>query len=135
MARQSARSSSPVASGWRSYRRWLVLSALLVAGLVGLLMFQPPPWSNNAESAEAKPVPFDGKRAMGYLEAICKIGPRMSGTEGMTKQQELIEKHFKDLEAKVSYQRFTAKQKSVRKSVEMANMIISYHPDRARRVI
>src|SRR4051812_42811813 len=113
--------------------RWLGLTALLVAGLVGLIMFQP--WSNNATSAEAKPVPFDGKRAMGYLEAVCKIGPRISGTEGMTKQQELIEKHFKDLEAKVSYQRFTAKQKSARKPVEMANMIVSYHPDRARRVI
>ena len=41
------------------------------------------------------PVPFDAKRAMGYLEALCKIGPRVSGTEGMKKQQELLEKHFR----------------------------------------
>jgi len=31
---------------------------------------------------------------MGYLEAICKIGPRISGTDGMKQQQELVKKHF-----------------------------------------
>src|SRR5271163_3687608 len=39
-----------------------------------------------------KPVPFDGKRAMKYLQAIGDIGPRMSGTREMKKQQELIQK-------------------------------------------
>jgi hypothetical protein len=82
-----------------------------------------------------KPIVIDGKRVMGYLEAICKIGPRISGTEGMKKQQQLVEKHFKDLGVKVSYQRFEARQRSVRKPVAMANMIMSYHPDRTRRVI
>ena len=43
---------------------------------------------------------------MGYLEALCKIGPRMSGTDGMKKQQELLEKHFTELGGKVTYQRF-----------------------------
>ena len=41
-----------------------------------------------------------GKRAMGYLEAVCKIGPRVSGSEGMRKQQDLVEKHFKGLGAR-----------------------------------
>jgi hypothetical protein len=123
------------------------LSGALVLGVIALFMYQP--WSTNAqtnksardtfasdrEAAGETPVAFDGKRAMGYLEAICKIGPRISSTEGMKKQQELIEKHFKDLGVKATYQRFTAKQKSVRKPVEMANMIFSYHPDRTRRVI
>jgi hypothetical protein len=78
---------------------------------------------------------FDAKRAMGYLEAICKIGPRISGSEGMKKQQELIEKHFKDQGARVEYQKFTARQVSRRQPTEMANMIVSWHPDRDRRVI
>src|SRR5262245_22198943 len=47
----------------------------------------------------AKPVEFDGKRAMSYLEAVCDIGPRMSGTVGMAKQQQLITKHFEKLGA------------------------------------
>src|SRR5439155_16125423 len=34
-------------------------------------------------------VSFDQQRAMGYLKAICKIGPRISGTDGMKQQQEL----------------------------------------------
>src|SRR5262249_50974110 len=33
------------------------------------------------------------------------------------------------------YQRFTAKQRSVARPVAMANMVVSYHPDRARRAI
>jgi hypothetical protein len=129
---------------------WRWLGVFAVVGLIfsALLMFQP--WSSNAEpprgrdefasdrsgaATAQKPVAFDGKRAMGYLEEICKIGPRMSGTDGMKKQQDLIEKHFNDLGAKVTYQKFTARQKSNAKPVEMANMIISYHPDRTRRAI
>jgi hypothetical protein len=85
--------------------------------------------------APAEPAPFDAKRAMGYLEALCKIGPRISGTDGMKKQQQLLEKHFKDRGGQIDWQRFTARQKSVRKDVDMANLIVSWHPDRQRRVI
>jgi len=151
MPRRPARASTDqVASPAPAGRRlgWLGLWGALAAGVVVLLMYQP--WST-AESGKAgrdefasdrgaaapgeRPAPFDGKRAMGYLEALCKIGPRISGTEGMTRQQELIEKHFKDLGVKTTYQRFTATQKSARKPVEMANMVFSWHHERARRAI
>lgn len=82
-----------------------------------------------------EPVPFDGKRALGYLEAICKIGPRISGTDGMKKQQELVQKHFEAQGAKVTFQRFTAQQESQRQPVEMANLIASWHPERRRHVL
>lgn len=78
---------------------------------------------------------FDGSRAMGYLKDICKIGPRISGSEGMKKQQELLRKHFESLGGKVEMQEFTARQRSQTRPVEMANMIVSWHPDRQRRVI
>jgi hypothetical protein len=141
--------SAGVSPGW--WRRPWVLAAVSVPVLLalGLLMF--PHLFGSAESsakpgddafaadrdggATAVPVDFDAKRAMGYLEAICKIGPRISGTEGMKKQQELLEKHFKGHGGTVTYQRFSAKQRSQRKPVEVANMVVSYHPDRARRVI
>jgi glutaminyl-peptide cyclotransferase len=80
-------------------------------------------------------VPFDAERAMGHLEAICAIGPRISGTEGMRKQQELIETHFKVLGAEVEYQKFAFRQVSRSEPTEMANLIVSWHPDRERRVI
>ena len=83
----------------------------------------------------AAPVAFDGARAMDYLKAVCKIGPRISGTDGMKQQQELLQKHFEALGAKVSYQRFTARQHSENKDVAMANLIVSWHPERTRRVI
>jgi glutaminyl-peptide cyclotransferase len=119
------------------------LLALVAVG--GLLMLHP--WSGEAEGTPKKElfaadrdgggeaVAIDTKRTMGYLEALCKIGPRISGSEGMKKQQELIEKHFKDLGARVEYQHFTARQRSVGREVEMANLVVSWHPEKARRVI
>jgi glutaminyl-peptide cyclotransferase len=85
--------------------------------------------------ADAKPLAFDGKRAMKYLRAICEIGPRMSGTKGMQKQQELIKKHFDDLGIKITYQTFKAKQNSVKQEVEFTNIIASFQPEKKRRVI
>jgi glutaminyl-peptide cyclotransferase len=90
-----------------------------------------------ADRAPAVPpvIPFDAKRAMGYLEAVCKIGPRISGTEGMQKQQALLKDHFEKHGARVELQRFTARQESRREPVAMANLIASWHPERQRRVI
>src|SRR6266516_3626537 len=74
---------------------------------------------------DVKPAPFDGKRAMKYLQAICALGPRMSGTKEMKQQQELIKKHFEDLGAKVTFQSFEAKQNSVKGKIPMTNIIVS----------
>lgn len=154
MARRPTRAGSGMITDTRSGRSrlagvwWLGLGGIIVAGMVGLVMFQP--WSISAGAGklpdefatdreavpgEEKPAAFDGKRALEYLEEVCKIGPRISGSEGMTKQQELIAKHFEALGVKATYQRFSAKQRSAKKSVEMANMVLSYHPERSRRVI
>src|SRR3954470_9048243 len=85
--------------------------------------------------APADPVPFDAKRAMGYLDDVCAIGPRISGTDGMEKQQALLRKHFEDKGGKVELQKFTARQVSQKKPVEMANLVVSYFPDREKRVL
>jgi hypothetical protein len=84
---------------------------------------------------EASPAEFDADRAMGYLKAICAIGARISGTEGMKKQHALLIKHFEKLGAKVQKQTFTARQLSRHNAVEMTNLIVSWHPERKRRVI
>jgi hypothetical protein len=127
-------------SRWAGGLAVLVLLALVVM----LFMFQP--WSGNASQKTTDgfaadrpggetPVPFDARRAMEYLEAVCKIGPRSSGTAGMKKQQELLEKHFKDQGARVTSQNFVGRQRSVREPTEMANLIVSWNPDRPRRYI
>jgi len=132
-------------------RRWLLggVGSILVIVMAGMLLYYPP-WSNGLErqnrtgrdefasernAGTAEPAPFDGKRAIGYLENLCKIGARISATDGMAKQQELLQKHFEKLGGKVSYQRFTAKQRSQDRDVAMANMVISWFPDREKRVI
>jgi hypothetical protein len=91
--------------------------------------------SDRGKNDKAAPVAIDAKRTMAYLEKICDIGPRISGSEGMKKQQELVKKHFEELGAKVRMQTFTAKQRSQRDTVEMANLIASWNPERERRVI
>jgi hypothetical protein len=130
-------------------RRWIELGTAVSILVVGGY-FMMHLWYSNGEPASAAAQPrdgfasdrpggdriaFDSKRAMEYLRAICDIGPRISGTDGMKRQQELLEKHFKDLGGDIRWQRFTARQKSVRKDTEMANLIISWYPERRRRVI
>jgi hypothetical protein len=80
-------------------------------------------------------IEFDSKRALGYLDELCKIGPRISGSEGMKKQQEYLKKYFEEQGGKVEMQRFEAKQKSQSDLVPMANMIVSWHPERTARVL
>src|SRR5262245_20167648 len=102
------------------FRKRLV--AVLLAGLVGLT----PGRSQGAQFASdrpeaVKPAPFDAKRGMGYLADLCKIGPRISGSDGMHKQRELLVQHFEKLGGKIEWQKFTARQVSQREPVEMAN--------------
>jgi hypothetical protein len=82
-----------------------------------------------------KIIAFDKERALGYLKQICDLGPRMSGTEAMAKQQELIRKHFEGQGGQVELQKFTARQRSQNQSVAMANLIARWHPDRSRRLL
>jgi glutaminyl-peptide cyclotransferase len=88
-----------------------------------------------ADRGKAEPVAIDQDRTMGYLKDICKIGPRISGTDGMAKQQELIKKHFEGLGAKVTFQKFTVRQVSRKQPTEMVNVIVSWQPDKEKRVI
>jgi hypothetical protein len=72
---------------------------------------------------------------MKYLRELCDIGPRISGSDGMRKQQERVKEHFEKLGAKVTFQKFEAKQRSQARPTAMANMIVTWHPDRDRRVL
>ncbi|MFL5338935.1 MAG: M28 family peptidase [Gemmataceae bacterium] len=82
-----------------------------------------------------KTIAFDAGRAMGYLRDLCDIGPRISGSEGMAKQQKLLQEHFEKHGGKVTLQRFEAKQVSRKDPVAMANMVVTWNPDKERRVI
>src|SRR5262245_18791765 len=96
---------------------------------------EPPKGGTDFASERAGgPAPFDPDRAMDYLTKLCDIGPRISGTDGMTKQQEFLTKHFTGLGAKVEFQKFTARQ-GRRPAIEMANLVVTWHPDSERRIL
>jgi hypothetical protein len=85
---------------------------------------------------EARPKnPLDGMRAYRYLQQICAIGPRPSGSPGMQRQQELVRGHFEQLGGKVTLQEFPADNPLGGPQVQLANVIVQWHPERKERVL
>lgn len=88
--------------------------------------------------AEEPAVPvasFSGARAMAHLEAIVAIGPRVSGSPGMTQQRELIVEHFRTAGATVTKQPFQIRDRKSGKAVAMENIVVAWHPDRTERIL
>jgi hypothetical protein len=77
----------------------------------------------------------NGERAFRYLVQLCDIGPRTSGTDGMRRQQELIEEHFTACGAALQYQPFDAPHPQTGQPVRMNNMIVSWQPEAKTRVL
>lgn len=116
-------------------RRTLVqIAALwLMALLVPSICFAAEP---AAGGKPAKPKnPLDGLRAFRYLEQLCDLGPRPSGSEAMQKQQELVREHFEKLGGKVTMQPFKATNPLGGPAVPMANMIVEWHLERKERIL
>lgn len=83
-----------------------------------------------AETAEP-----DAERAFGYLKQVCDLGPRISGTEGMARQQDLLSKHFIGLGAKVHFQEWDWPHPVSGQPVRLKNMVVSWHPESTDRVL
>lgn len=97
----------------------------------------PPKFAEDAQpkTLAAADFKFDQERALKYVKQICDIGPRISASDGMKKQQQIIEKHFKNLGATVTRQEFKARQVSRRADTDMTNLIVSWHPEKQRRIL
>jgi glutaminyl-peptide cyclotransferase len=83
----------------------------------------------------AEPTAPNAQRAFGYLQQVCALGPRISGTEGMARQQELLAKHFTDLGGVVSFQEWDTPHPVTGQPVRLKNMIVSWHPETQERVL
>lgn len=114
---------------------WTVLGA--GALFLGYLAFfhQPGHAGNQSSRVSARKSPVQGRRAFGYLEAVCALGPRFSGSEGMRRQQALLVKHFEQLGGRVRKQTFTVRHPLDGSPVEMSNLVIEFHPDRPKRIM
>ncbi len=78
---------------------------------------------------------FDGEASYEMLKAICELGPRPSGSPGMAAQQKMLIDYFKEKGGHVSTQKFTVRDPEYGKNVEMVNLIVEWHPDRANRML
>jgi glutaminyl-peptide cyclotransferase len=78
---------------------------------------------------------FSGAEAMDHLRAICALGPRPTGSEGMARQRALLVEHFRAAGATVSGQAFQIRDRRSGKPVHVENLIVSWHPDRTDRVL
>ena len=74
------------------------------------------------------------KRAFEYLEKICSIGSRTTGTPGMLKQQEMLEEHFEKLGGNVLWQAFNSRHPETGANVEIKNLVVRWRPDISERV-
>lgn len=142
MARQAAK---PKLRGHHSRRHnsgfswtYVVLAAAGILALAGLASW------NNGTLAWQKPapsklsladIPVNGQRAYGYLKDICAIGPRVSGTEGMQRQQAYLKDHFEKLGGQVKLQEFDARHPLTGANVRLANMIVQWQPEKQDRVL
>lgn len=110
---------------------------LIIGSTLALVwMFYVNPSDGSSVAAEEpKPAPIDGDRAYGYLKKLCAFGPRIAGSEANTKQRKLAADHFKAMGATLREQTFTARHPLTGKKVEMVNLVASFFPDRAERVV
>jgi Zn-dependent M28 family amino/carboxypeptidase len=80
-------------------------------------------------------IPFDGSRAYEHLKRLCEIGPRPSGSPGMATQQKLLEDHFKKAGGQVEFQRFRVRHPHDDSVVDMANLLVHWHPESKERIL
>ena len=131
----------PTPAGPKS-RPWLRLAGagvLLVAALAGAALISPGLRTTMAEPADTpatlKPAPVDGERAFGYLKAICAVGPHPAGSPANAKVRQLVADHFKKHGGAVREQPFSGRDPLSHAELAMANLVGSWFPDRAERVV
>jgi hypothetical protein len=93
---------------------------------------QPTPGISSISLDE---IPFDGRAAHQWIEKLCQLGPRMSGSEGMRKQQELLQEHFRGLGGTVEMQEFAVRHPLDGSRVSMSNLVVRWHPRRTERIL
>lgn len=112
-------------------------AALLAAIGLGAAATFVPGLNITMADPQAKPTPavVDGDRAYGYLKAICKIGPRPAGSAANARQRAMVADHFRKHGGKIREQPFAGTDPVSNAPVAMVNLIGSWFPDRADRVL
>ena len=80
-------------------------------------------------------VSFSGTQAFRHLKAICKLGPRPSGSAAMEKQRKMLVEYFRQAGGVVTGQAFQIRDRRSGAAVHMENLIVEWHPERRDRVL
>ncbi|HEY2156176.1 MAG TPA: M28 family peptidase [Isosphaeraceae bacterium] len=121
--------------GRRKTGLWVAIAAAVILAGVAVAAW-PALRTSMAQSASTlSAAKVDGARAYGYLQAICKFGPRPAGSAANTRQREYVSKHFAETGATVREQAFEGADPVSGKQVRMANLIGSWFPERLDRVV
>jgi hypothetical protein len=124
---------------WHDWR--MIVGIIFAPLMVGVAILSSSPLIQRSHSSEEQgamtlsPAPIDGKRAYGYLQKICDLGPRVAGTPANERQRQMVAEHFVKLGGKVSEQHFSYPHPLTNQPVKMTNLIGSWHPDRLQRVL
>jgi len=127
-------------SGQTLFLSGVILASCVMVGYLvlfhGQLQDEPgDPEPDALSAAAANKNPIDSERAYDYLKQICAIGKRVSGSQGMKRQQKLLVDHFKKLGGQIHFQEFTVRDPKSGSPVSMANLIVQWHPDRKERIL
>jgi Peptidase family M28 len=120
---------------WSDWRSMLAITLIASAVPGASALAQQPRSRQDKSAALTTPPKIDGKRAYGYLEKICEIGPRVAGSEANARQRKLVADHFAKAGGKVTEQPFHADHPLTGRQVDMVNLIGSWHPERLERVV
>jgi glutaminyl-peptide cyclotransferase len=127
-----------MAMGWR----WGLIAAAAVGIVAAAAAWKP--WQGGDEESVIESVSFappkrsdafDGGNAHGYLVDLCRMGPRLTASRPMQRQQQVLKDHFEALGLEVEFQRASARQPSRAESFEIVNTLVKYKPERTRRVL
>ncbi len=123
-----------------SGQTWFLATVLVASGVAVAYVTLVDAPARRLAAAGPRPqriedIPFNGTRAYEYLQAICDLGPRLSGSPAMIKQQEMLKQHFEKLGAKVTMQPFRIRHPVDGSAVEMANMLVEWQPEKKQRLL
>ncbi len=120
----------------------------MVAGFIGVIAIvvmmalnrgneeqQPPAANVNGPEDLSRFLPFDGEKAYQHLKDICDLGPRISGSPAMQKQQQMIEDHLTKHGATVVKQSWEVRHPETGQPVTLTNLFGRFHPERTERIL
>jgi glutaminyl-peptide cyclotransferase len=93
-------------------------------------------------SVVSQAAPFNRQRSFGYLEQLCKLGPRYPGAPGHTAARDWLVKTLKPLGDDVSLQKFThtvrqnhPMRSKVGATLNLSNIVCRFRPQEKRRIL